>query len=95
MVSQNVVRKIEKTGFKASGNGEWGFEIPEIGGAQIIDESGSTRDKMYGFGGKCYGIYAWDGNDRLINEKETIVYGTLNDAKSAARSILVNGLNGD
>lgn len=74
----NAEKEINKKGFTALGGGNWEFTGPYTIGAQILDESGSSR---VGFATKAYSIRTWRGTDI----SPTRYFGTLNAAKTAAK----------
>ena len=76
---------IDKTAFSKVGNGHWEFPTDSSTriGASILDETGSSRDPMYGRGGKVYGVTTWGGEPGDV--RTSYINGSLNDAKVAAR----------
>lgn len=82
---QAAEKAIDKGSFQKVGNGNWEFNTDSsLGiGAQILDETGSSRDPMYGRGGKVYGVTTWGQAPGDV--RTTIISGSLNDAKAAAR----------
>lgn len=90
----SVRRTISKGSFEKVGNGQWEFNTDSrIGiGAQILDETGSTRDPMHGYGGKVYGVTTWGpGPDQVSPQR---LFGSLNAAKTAAREEMKGWLEG-
>ena len=76
-------KKIDKTGFKATGGGQWEMDIPGVGGASILDE---TDTSLGGYGMyKVYSYKVWDKNYKIIADSNA---GNLNDAKYYAKSAL-------
>ena len=76
-----LAKRLDKTPFVDEGGGQWTLDTG-MGGAQILDESGSSAG---GYGQmKAYSVKAWDSNYEMIGDTE--IYGTLNAAKSAAKS---------
>lgn len=82
---QAAEKAIDKGSFQKVGNGSWEFTTdPKTGiGAQILDETGSSKDPMSGFGGKVYGVTTWGQAPGDI--RTTIISGSLNAAKAAAK----------
>ena len=83
---REVARTIDRTAIASEGNGNWQMDIAGVGGGQILDETGGSRDPMYGRGGKVYSIRAWDADYNMIHE--TTIGGSLNDAKRELREAL-------
>lgn len=83
---RELERAIDSASISSEGNGNWGMDIPGVGGGQILDETGGTRDPMYGRGGKVYSIRAWDSDYNMIHQ--TTIGGSLNDAKRELRDAL-------
>ena len=82
----NRERAIERGKIESLGNGQWQMDLPGTGGGQILDETGSSRDSMYGRGGKVYSVRAWNADYNEVGS-ETIS-GSLNDAKRRLREML-------
>lgn len=78
---------ISRATFQANGNGTWSVDIDGVGGGQILDETGGSRDPMMGRGGKVYSITAWDADYGQIGPVQ-IVTGSLNQAKRELKDTL-------
>lgn len=78
---------IKKKAFTNNGNGTWSIDIDGVGGGQILDETGGSRDPMMGRGGKVYSITAWDADYSQIGPVQ-IVTGSLNQAKRELKDTL-------
>ena len=66
-------------------------DIPGVGGAQILYETGGSRDPYSGMGGKVYGVTVWDGN-YTVHSGEHFIQGNIGQAQTLARNLL-KGLN--
>ena len=86
-LARQLAREIDRRAFTNEGFGNWQLDIEGIGGGQVLDETGSSRDIAYGRGGKVYSIRAWDADYNGIGET-TMVYGSLNEAKRSLREML-------
>lgn len=82
----NIDRAIERTPFTNEGGGNWQLDIPGVGGGQILDETGGSRDPMNGRGGKVYSARAWDSGYSMIENTQYL--SSLNDAKRVIRDTL-------
>ena len=82
----NMSRAIERAKITSEGNGNWQMDIDGVGGGQILDETGGSRDPMYGRGGKVYSIRVWDADYNMIHE--TTIGGSLTEAKREMREAL-------
>ena len=83
---QLVERAIDRAKITSEGNGNWQMDIEGVSGGQILDETGGSRDPMYGRGGKVYSVRAWDADYNMVHE--TTISGSLNDAKRELREAL-------
>lgn len=101
VMSRDVIdRKIDRAGFQSVGNGAWEMEIPGVGGAQVLDETGSSRALRAGFmpNEKAYSYNAWrytdDGGAQQLRGlmPNLDILQTLNDAKHAAKDLMRNHL---
>ena len=82
----DIAKAIAQAKFTNEGNGNWQVDIPGVGGAIILDETGGSKDPMYGMGGKVYSIRTWD-QDYTVGD-EQIFQGSINQAKTAAKKRL-------
>ena len=75
---------VNKTAFQKVGNGNWELTGPYETGAQILDETGSTRALREGFmpNQKVYSVQTWGQNP---GDVRTSYHTRLNDAKAAAK----------
>lgn len=89
-----IKRDIDKRAFEKVSDGVWEFNTEgRIGiGAQILDETGSSRDPMYGRGGKVYGVTTWGPDPGQISPQR--LFSSLNAAKTAAREEMKGWLEG-
>lgn len=85
-LARQLAREIDRKAITNEGNGNWQLDIDGVGGGQILDETGGSRDAMYGRGGKVYSVRAWDADYNGIDE--TMVNGSLNEAKRSLREML-------
>ena len=81
--------RLDKASFTNEGGGQWTLDT-EMGGGQILDETGSSRDPSMGFGGSVYSALAWDSNYDVILDKQ--LYYSLNAAKQAIKDAIKNTL---
>ena len=88
MTSAQINKTITRTAFTVEGNGNWQLDIPGIGGGQILDETGGSRDPANGRAGKLYSVRAWDDEYNMISGSEEYISGSLNDAKQALKHTL-------
>ena len=88
-VSEQNARILEATPFKKQGFGMWDLNLPSDigGGAQILDETGSTAALRMGMmpGQKLYSMVYWDKD---YNQSQRQYYSRLNDAKYYAKAAL-------
>jgi hypothetical protein len=84
-----AISAITHTGFVNEGGGQWTLDTP-YGGGQILDETGTSVDPGWGYGGKVYSAKAWDSEYNMIGG--TDLYGSLNEAKWAIRDKLKSRL---
>ena len=80
---------INRAKFTEEGNGQWVLDVPGQGGGQILDETGGSRDPMYGRGGKLYSARTWNADADRLEEREQY-FTSLADAKKYVRSQLQN-----
>ena len=80
--SSALARRLDRAGFTDQGNGQWTLDTG-MGGGSILDETGSSRDPLYGRGGKLYSAEAWDSDYNRIGDTE--MYTSLNAAKQAVK----------
>ena len=83
---RRLERAIDRARIENQGGGAWETDIEGVGGGQILDETGGTRDPMYGRGGKVYSIRVWDADYSVFHE--VTINGSLNDAKRELREAL-------
>lgn len=88
MTAAQIRGAINRASFSDEGGGNWQLDIPGVGGGQILDETGSSRDPMYGRGGKVYSINTWDDGYNTIPNGSQLINGSLNDAKRALKDTL-------
>lgn len=83
----SMLNTIDKTGFKYDGMGQYELDIPDFGGATILDESDSTRALQHGFlpGQRAYSMQVYDNDGRVTFDGW---YEYLNDAKYYAKNHL-------
>lgn len=76
---------VDKTGFTNNGNGTWSFDIPGVGGAQIVEETGGSRALNMGYmpTQRLYSMTWWDKNYTEHGVRQ--YYDRLNDAKYYAK----------
>lgn len=86
MLRRQLARAIDRTAFENRGGGEWEIDIDGVGGGQILDETGSTRDPYYGRGGRVYSVRIWDAD--YSQQGEEMVNGSLSEAKRRLREML-------
>lgn len=87
-VREQNARILEAASFKKAGNGMWDLAVPSnLGGAQILDETGSTAALRMGMmpGQKLYSMVYWDKD---YNQSQRQYYSRLNDAKYYAKAAL-------
>lgn len=89
--TRSIASQIAQAKFTDEGGGQWTLEINGVGGAQVLDETGGSRDPMLGRGGKVYSVTVWDGNFTVQGPAQ-IVQGNLGQARTLAKKIL-KGLN--
>lgn len=85
------MKAVDNSSFKKAGFGQWTLDVPGVGGASILDETGSTAALRMGLlpGQKMYSMTAWDENGRQLGQRT--YYQKLNDAKYFAKEELANG----
>lgn len=83
------IRAINRAKFESDGNGQWTLDVEGHGGGQILDETGSSRDPMYGRGGKLYSARTWNADYDHLEEREQY-FTSLSDAKAYVRQQLQN-----
>ena len=93
MTASQAVSAINRTPFTNNGGGNWELDIPGVGGGSILDETGGSRDPMHGFGGKVYGVTAWDKDYKQVGIIEYIAT-SINGAKRALKDKLINLVTG-
>ena len=81
-----TARTIDRAPIEKLGNVECHMDFDGVGGGQILDETGGSRDPAYGRGGKVYSVRAWDADYNEISS--TTIGGSLNDAKRELREML-------
>lgn len=92
---QKDMNKLERAGFKYTGNGTWELDVPGIGGAQILDETGSTEALRMGLmpDQKLYSMIYWDDTGNTAADRQ--YFDTLNNAKYSAKNGLAIWLEDD
>ena len=83
-----TAKQIDSMGFKNAGGGQYTLDIDGVGGASILDETGSSRSLRAGFmpNQKVYQPTVWDRNYK----QETLgMFTSLAEAKKAAKEALV------
>ena len=85
---EQIDRQINRTPFSNEGGGNYELDIAGIGGGQVLDETGSSRDPMNGRGGKVYSVRTWDADYNMFGSVEYV--STLNDAKATVKERLRN-----
>lgn len=78
---------ISRASFTNEGNGQWTLDVPDQGGGQILDETGSSRDPNAGRGGKLYSARSWNADNDFLEDRAQY-FTSLNDAKSYVKSQL-------
>ena len=90
-LSDSAMRKaISQAKYEDAGNGQWTFDIDGVGGVQILDETGSSRDPYHGMGGKVYGVTLWtyDRQGTATAYNPIIMQGSIGQAKTAGKQNL-------
>lgn len=77
--------------FQSVGNGNWQGHTPGVGGGQVLDETGSSRDPNNGRSGRLYSARAWDSNYNSVGS--TTYHSSLNEAKRAIQNALARQRN--
>lgn len=85
---EQIDRQISRTPFSNEGGGSYELDIKGIGGGQVLDETGSSRDPMNGRGGKIYSVRTWDSNYNMLGSVDYV--STLNEAKATVKEKLRN-----
>lgn len=85
-LQRRLERAIDRARIENRGFGEWQMDLEGVGGGQILDETGSSRDSAYGRGGRVYSVRAWDAE--YNSQDSEMVEGSLNDAKRRLREML-------
>lgn len=88
---KSIAAQIAQAKFTDEGGGQWTLDINGVGGAQILDETGGSRDPNNGMGGKVYSVTVWDGNF-TVHGPAQIVQGNIGQARTLAKKIL-KGMN--
>ena len=88
---KSIASQIAQAKFTDEGGGQWTLDINGVGGAQILDETGSSRDPNNGMGGKVYSVTVWDGNF-AVHGPAQIIQGNLGQARTLAKQLL-KGIN--
>lgn len=81
--------RLDKIGFTDQGGGQWTLDTG-MGGGQILDETGTSRDPAMGFGGKVYSATAWDSNYTVLMDGDA--FTSLNAAKQAIKDAIKDTL---
>lgn len=81
------MKAVDNSSFKKAGFGQWTLDVPGVGGASILDETGSTAALRMGMmpGQKLYSMVYWDKD---YNQSQRQYYSRLNDAKYYAKAAL-------
>lgn len=87
----SIASQIAKAKFTDEGGGQWTLDINGVGGAQVLDETGGSRDPYHGMGGKVYSVTVWDKNF-AVNGPAQIIQGNIGQARTLAKKIL-KGMN--
>lgn len=83
----SVAKAIKKIKYTDNGNGTWSFDIEGVGGVQVLDETGGSRDPNLGRGGKYYGVNVWDKNYTSSGPTQYIS-GSIYQAKQLGKELL-------
>lgn len=81
--------RLDRTAFTDQGGGQWTLDTG-LGGGQILDETGTSRDSAMGFGGKVYSARAWDSNYNTLIDGD--MFASLAAAKRAIKDAIKNTL---
>lgn len=87
--SSALANRLDRTPFVDEGGGQWTLDTG-MGGAQILDETGGTRDPFMGFGGKVYSVHSWDSDYNTLLDGD--IFNSLNEAKRAAKQSIKDTL---
>lgn len=92
--SRDAVKRISQAKFTEEGNGNWQFDIPDIGGGQVLDETGSTRALRYGNmpDQVTYSATAWSYNE---NGTPTITDLGMFNRRNQAQKAIKDALKGN
>lgn len=91
---RNRSKLISQGKFIEEGNGNWQLEIDNIGGGQVLDETGSTRALRYGNmpNQRTYSATAWTYDE---NGTPTVINLGMFDRRNQAQTAIRNALKGN